>query len=115
MPRILKTTALCHVWALHLFGSWLAGEVEGLDHLLDVTPEPNRNEVVHLNREEIRVLYITPRIVYGFVSYGFLNIKGLIAHLHSLRAQFVQVSHDSFIQGLKCDVRLVPHEVALHQ
>ena len=76
MPRILKTTALCHVWALHLFGSWLAGEVEGLDHLLDVTPEPNRNEVVHLNREEIRVLYITPRIVYGFVSYGFFEYKG---------------------------------------
>ena len=61
---------------MHLFESWLAGEVDGLDHLLDVTPESNRNEVVHLNREEIRVLYITPRIVYGFVSYGFFEYKG---------------------------------------
>ena len=99
---------------MHLFESWLAGEVDGLDHLLDVTPESNRNEVVHLNREEIRVLYITRRIV-RVCELRFFEYKGPHRPPALLACSVCSSQPRCLTQGLKCDVRLVPHEVALHQ
>ena len=68
-PTYQTSIPLCHVWAQHLFGSWLAAEVEGLDHLFQVSSESNRKEIVYLNRDEIRV-----KDLYGFCELCFLSI-----------------------------------------
>lgn len=65
----------CHVQSLHLLRSRLAGEVEGLAHLLQVASKSNRNEVVYLNRDDWVLIHYNICRDRGFMIKGWFKYQ----------------------------------------